>query len=383
MRTLIRGIGQILSGDLDSPALDADSILVQDGHIHEIGHGLNADAELVIDASGTTVAPGLIDSHSHPVIGDFTPRQRTLDFYESMLHGGVTSAISAGEPHLPGRPTDVDGIKALAILASKSFANVRPGGVKVRAGAPILEIGLEERDFADMAAAGVGLIGEIGLGSVKTADQAAPMVAWARQYGMISTIHTGGPSIPGSSAIGADMVLETKPDIVGHINGGTTSMPRHDIERLVDSGMALEIVHNGNGKTALETLELARSADVLDSVMLGTDSPSGSGVMPLGMLRLVAHLSSLGGLAPEQGWCLATGTTNQLHRGGSGTIEIGQLADLVIMDAPIGSVGATAVDALQNGDLPGISMVLVDGEVKVGRSRNTPPAARVASIEPG
>ena len=163
----------------------------------------------------------------------------------------------------PDGQEDVVGLKALAIFAAKAFENVRPGGVKVRAGAPILEQGLVEADFAEMAAAGVGLLGEIGLGSVKTADEAAPMVAWARQYGMVSTIHTGGPSLPGSSAIDADVVIGVQPDIVGHINGGTTSMPPSDIERLVDTAMALEIVHNGNGSTALLTLRLAAAAGAL------------------------------------------------------------------------------------------------------------------------
>ena len=382
MRTLIRNIGEVVSGNLGAPLLDADSILIEDGRIASVGRGLNYEADIVIDAKGSTTAPGLIDSHSHPAIGDFTPRQRTVDFYQSGLHGGVTTAVSAGEPHVPGRPKDIVGLKALAIVAAKSYANLRPGGVKVHAGAPILEVGLEEADFAEMAAGGVTLVGEIGLGTVRTSEHAAPMVRWARKHGMTSTIHTGGPSLPGSSAIGADIVLETAPDIVGHINGGTTSMPRADIERLIETDMALEIVHNGNGKTALDALELASRADALDRVILGTDSPSGSGVMPLGMLRLLAHLTALGGIAPEVAFCLATGNTAHVHGLDVGLIEPGMAADLILMDTPIGSVGSTALEALTAGDLPGISMVLVDGKVLAERSRNTPPAARMATELP-
>ena len=50
------------------------------------------------------------------------------------------------------------------------------------------------------------------------------------------------------------------------------------------------------------------------------------------------------------------------------------------MDAPQGSVTDTAVAALMIGDLPGISMVLVDGQALCGHSRNTPPAARMATV---
>jgi enamidase len=385
MRTLITGIGQVVSGDIAAPLMDADSIVIEDGRIAAIGRGLDSDADIVIDAHGTTVFPGLIDSHAHPVFGDFTPRQRTLDFIESSLHGGVTTVISAGEPHLPGRPRDIVGLKALAIAVARSYANFRPGGVKVRAGAPILELGLVEADFAEMAAGGVRLIGEIGLGSVKTGAAAAPMVAWGRAHGMVSTFHTGGPSLPGSAAVGADDVLQANPDVAGHVNGGTTSLSEADIERLVasDSGIALELVHCGNGRTALVALAMAAEAGALGRVILGNDAPSGTGVVPLGILRLMAHLASLGGIAPEIVVCLASGNTAGVHGLDTGVLAPGRAADLCVLDAPVGSVGTTALDALANGDLPGISLVMVDGVAVAGRSRNTAPAGRQAEVVKG
>src|SRR6184192_3413255 len=285
MKTLIRNIGQIVSGDIAHPVVDADSLLAWDGVIIGLGRRLEDDADLVVDAKGSTVMPGLVDSHVHPVFGDFTPRQRALDFIESAMQGGVTTAISAGEVHLPGRPRDVVGLKALAIVAAKAYANFRPGGVKVHAGAPILELGMVENDFAEMAAAGVRLVGEIGLGSVRSGKDAAPMVRWAKTHGMTVTIHTGGPSIAGSSPINADVVLEAAPDVVGHINGGTTSMTPAEIERLVATDMALEIVQCGNMKTALHTLRVATAARATHRIIIGNDAPSGTGVIPLGVLR--------------------------------------------------------------------------------------------------
>ena len=296
-----------------------------------------------------------------------------------------TTMISAGEVHLPGRPKDIVGLKALAIAVAHSYANVRPGGVKVHAGAPILELGMVQADFAEMAAAGVSLIGEIGLGSVKTGAAAAPMVAWARSFGMTSTFHTGGPSLPGSGAIGADAVLEAAPDIAGHINGGTTSLSESDIDRLIasESRIALELVHCGNGRTALVALRRAAESGALDRVILGNDAPSGTGVIPLGILRLIAHLASLGGVAAETILCLATGNTARIHGLDSGILAPGRAADLCIVDAPVGSVAGTALEALATGDLPGISMILIDGVVTIGRSRNTAPAARLAMVAKG
>ena len=383
MKTLIRNIGQIVSGDIAKPLLDGDSIAIADGKIVAVGRGLDDDADTVIDARGSTVVPGLIDSHCHPVFGDFTPRQRTIDFIDSGLHGGITTMISAGEVHLPGRPKDIVGLKALAIVAAKAYANARPAGVKVHAGAPILELGMVEEDFAEMAKAGVTLVGEIGLGSVSTGKDAAPMVRWAKKHGMTVTIHTGGPSIAGSNAISGEAVLEADPDVVGHINGGTTAMSEREIDALVATRMALEIVHCGNGKAALHALRRAQEAKATERIIIGLDAPSGTGVVPLGILRVLAHLVSLGGVAPEEAVCMATGNTARVYKLPVGVIAPGREADVCIVDAPIGSQGRTALEALRVGDLFGVSMILIDGQIKIGRSRNTPPATRAAEVVKG
>jgi enamidase len=383
LKTLIRNIGQIVSGDIAQPLLDGDSIAIADSKIVGVGRGLDDDADTVIDARGSTVVPGLIDSHCHPVFGDFTPRQRTIDFIDSGLHGGITTMISAGEVHLPGRPKDIVGLKALAVVVAKSYANARPAGVKVHAGAPILELGMVEEDFAEMARAGVKLVGEIGLGSVKTGKDAAPLVRWAKKHGMTVTIHTGGPSIAGSNAISAEVVLEADPDVVGHINGGTTAMSEREIDALVATRMALEIVHCGNGKAALHALRRAQEAKAAERIIIGLDAPSGTGVVPLGILRVLAHLVSLGGVAPEDAVCMATGNTARVYKLPVGVIAPGREADVCIVDAPIGSQGRTALEALRVGDLFGVSMILIDGQIKIGRSRNTPPATRAAEVVKG
>ncbi|MBX2882633.1 MAG: hypothetical protein KTR32_21970, partial [Granulosicoccus sp.] len=203
-KLVIRNIGRLLSGKLEKPLIDGDCVVAVDGLITEIGYAASIDtdnASTVVDANDTWLAPGLIDSHVHPVIGDYTPRQQQLHWIDSCLHGGVTSMISAGEVHLPGRPKDIVGLKAMAIASQRWYENFRPSGVKMYAGAPVLEEGMEEEDFKDLAEAGVKLLGEVGLGSVKAGETAAQMVAWARKYGIQSTIHTGGPSIPGSGLI--------------------------------------------------------------------------------------------------------------------------------------------------------------------------------------
>jgi enamidase len=383
-RLVIQNIGLMLSGDLDRPVVDGDTIVADNGRITAIGRAKDLDtggAKIEIDAKGTAVVPGLIDSHVHPVFGDWTPRQSQLNWIDSFLHGGVTTMISAGEVHLPGRPRDAVGVKALAITAQRAFDAFRPSGVKVHAGAPVIEKGMVEEDFKELAAAGVRLLGEVGLGGVKTGEEAKRMVGWARKYGIQSTIHTGGPSIPGSGLIDKDVVLEADADVIGHINGGHTALPLDQIRCLCEQcKRAVEIVHNGNERAALYAMRTAREIGELHRVILGTDSPAGSGVQPLGILRMIAMLSSLGDVPAEQAFCFATGNTARMRKLDTGLIEIGRAADFVLLDKAQHSAGKDLLDSVQLGDLPGVGMVVIDGQVRVGRSRNTPPAERVAEI---
>ena len=383
-KVVIRNVGLMLSGDIDRPVLEADTVVIDDGLITAVGRERDCDLEgatTTVDARQTCLAPGLIDSHVHPVFGDWTPRQNQIGWIDSTLHGGVTTMISAGEVHLPGRPRDIVGLKALAITAQRAFQNFRPSGVKVLAGAPVIEQGMTEQDFADLAAAGVSLLGEVGLGSVKAGYEAAQMVAWARKHGIQSTIHTGGPSIPGSGLIDKDVVLEADADVIGHINGGHTALSEaHVCELCERSTRAIEIVHNGNERVALAAARAAIELKCPHRVILGTDGPAGSGVQPLGMLRLIAMLSSLGNLPAELVFCFATGNTARIRGLNSGLIEVGRAADLVFMDRAQHSAGRTLLESVQLGDIPGIGMVMIDGIVRCGRSRNTPPAQEIPFI---
>jgi enamidase len=380
-KVVIRNIGLMLSGDLHAPILDADTVVIEAGRIAAVGRQSDCDterADRTIDARGTTLAPGLIDSHVHPVAGDWTPRQNQLGWIDSTLNGGVTTLISAGEVHFPGRPKDIVGVKALAITAQRSFANFRPAGVKVLAGAPVLERGMVESDFAELAAAGVTLLGEVGLGSVQAGAEARQMVAWARKYGIQSTIHTGGPSIPGSGLIDKDVVLEADADIIGHINGGHTSLPyEHVCELCERSSRALEIVHNGNERIGILTARHARELKCSERVILGTDGPAGSGVQPLGILRLIALLSSMGDIPAEEVFCYATGNTARLRGLDGGVIAVGRAADLVFLDRAQHTAGRNLLESVRLGDIPGVGMVLIDGVVRCQRSRNTPPATQI------
>lgn len=380
---LIRNIGTILTGDVAAPIAEGDTVVVRDAAIARVGEAASEDADIetVIDAAGATVMPGLCDNHTHPVLGDYTPRQQQLDFIDSYLHGGVTTMMSAGEPHTPGRPTDPAGVKALTILAHLSFANLRPSGVKVHAGAVLLESGLTEADFEEMAAAGVRLVAEIGISGVKDPSVAAEMTRWAHANGMKVMVHTGGASIPGSGVIGADFVIEVGPDVAGHTNGGPTALPLADVERICEETSArIEIVHNGNVKAAGEVAALLQRRGELERLVIGTDSPAGSGAQPLGILRTMSWAASLGGIAPELAVAAATGNVAALHGLGTGVLAPGREADLLVVDTPLGSQAEDALGALAIGDTLAVATAVIDGAPRFTKSRNTPPTVRPVSI---
>ena len=381
---VIRNIGTIVTGDIGQPFARGNAIVVRDRLITYVGDDLSPSAdgiEKVIDAAGATVMPGLCDNHVHPVLGDYTPRQRQVDFIDSCLHGGVTTMISAGEPHTPGRPTDPAGVKALAILAHKSFAKLRPSGVKVHAGAVMLEEGLTEEDFEEMAAAGVRLVAEIGISGVKDPEIAATMTRWAQARGMKVMVHTGGASIPGSGVIGADFVVKVQPDVAGHTNGGPTALPLADVGRILEETSArIELVHNGNVKAASDIARLVATRGELRRLVIGTDSPAGSGVQPLGILRVISWIASLAEIAPEKVVAMATGNVAALHGLDTGVVAAGREADLLIVDAPQGSQATDALGALAIGDTLAVATAIIDGKPRFEKSRNTPPPSRPITI---
>jgi enamidase len=379
----IRNIGILVSGDLEIGILDADTILCSGGLISHIGKGLDASkADVVVDAQGTTVIPGLIDSHCHVVLGDYTPRQRTVGFLESYTHGGITSVISPGEIHAPGRPKDAAGVKGLAVAARACFLNFRPNGMKVHAGAIVIEPTLSEEDFKEVAEQGVWLA-KFGFGNFKDPYDGEPQIRWAQKYGIKVMCHSGGASIPGSKPITADHLMKLRPDVCGHVNGGPTALTDEGVERVVrESDMWLQVVQAGNLKKTLDIIGLAVEHEQLDRVMIASDTPTGTGVIPLGVIKTVCEIASLTRLTPEKTIALATGNNARAYNLRSGVIAEGREADLVVMDVPWGSMASDALGAIARGDIPGISAVIIDGKVRTLRSRNTPAATRMARVRP-
>ncbi|MBI4322114.1 MAG: amidohydrolase family protein [Chloroflexi bacterium] len=384
-KVALTNIATLVSGDIRRPILDANTVLIEDGKISKVGMAADIDVsgcDPVIDVNGMTLCPGLIDPHTHGVIGDWHPRHKVFGWMEGALQAGVTTALSQGEPHTQGCPTDPVGTKCLAILAAKTMQNFRPGGaMKYHGGALILRAGLKEADFKEMSENGVWLLAEIGGGGLYKPEDTREMVAWARKYGFKVPMHCGGESIPGSALVGPAMIIETQPDCVVHTNGGCTAVSMGEIKQLIyETRFPLEVIYNGNPWAAYEIVRMLAEKDELDRLFLGSDTPIGIGVIPTAILRCMVQISSLNKIPAAKVIAAATGNTARVYGLNVGIVEPGREADLLVMDFAQSSAAKNALENIEIGDTPSIAMIMVDGEIVTTRGRNAPQATRGIKI---
>lgn len=385
--TLITNVGTLATGRLGDPAVRDTSVVVEDGVIAAIGNDV-ARPDRVIDAAGLTVLPGLVDGHVHPTFGEWTPAQDSIGWVRNYLHGGTTTMVSAGELHIPGLPfEDLDPqlVMSLAIVSKATTGRIRPSGVKLHSGTVLLVPGLTEADFDRMVERGIQHVKFIFYDWDRGPEgEAEQYVRWARERGIVVKIHSGGVSRSGSSRVaGHQIVTRVAPDVIGHISGGPIPMPDAEIRKVIDDlpHAAIEVCSAMNYRATTVVLEHLTAKAQLARLTLGTDTPGGTGVIPRGMLRNISFLASVCGLDPVVAVAAATGNTARHHRVPGGVLAAGEPADLVVCGPVTGSLAVDALESFRLGDLPGISMVMVDGEPLVApRSQQTPPPQRLITL---
>jgi enamidase len=386
-KTLVTNIGQLVSGRVGGKVVGGTSLAIEDGVITGIGGDLERP-DRVIDAAGLTVAPGFVDGHVHPTFGEWTPAQDAIGWIHNYAQGGTTTMVSAGELHVPGLPfDDLDPqlVLGLSFLSRATTGRIRPSGVKVHCGTVLLVPGLVESDFDHMVERGLQHLKFIFYNWNSAPDgEAQDYVRWARERGLVVKIHSGGVSRSGSSRIaGHEVVTAVVPDVVAHISGGPIPMPDDEIRAVIDDlpNAAVEVCSSMNYRATKVVTDHLIATGQLDRLTLGTDTPGGTGVIPRGMLRNMCYLASMCGLDPADAIAAGTGSTALRHGVPGGLLEVGHPADLVMMGPVTGSTGENALDCIALGDLPGVSIVMVDGELLVsGRSEQTPPPKRLATV---
>lgn len=385
--TLITNIGEFFTGRIDDPIAKVTSLLIEEGQVASLDPAPDTAANITIDANRSAVLPGIIDGHVHPVVGEWTPTQDTMGWIGSYLHGGTTSMVSAGELHLPGLDygnLTPDLVTNLALLTRATTGRVRWSNVKLHAGTVMMVPGMTEEHFDKLAEAGSILTKFIFFPLDKNPEEAKRYVRWCHERGLRVKVHTGGVSRSGASAVcGYEILSWLQPDVAAHVSGGPIPMCDEDLDELVDNTeFALELCSSGNYGSFIRVVQRLAEQGRLDRLTLGTDTPGGTGVIARGMLRNMTFLTSVCGLTAGQAIAIGTGNTGKAHGLEEGVLEVGAPADIVIAGRIEGSAGTTFTEALEHGDMPGITTILIDGKIVVrGRSGQTPPPADLASID--
>jgi enamidase len=379
MRRIVANIGEFFTGDITAPTAPVRSLLIADGTIAALDPAEDTPCDSVLDARGGAVLPGLIDGHVHPVFGEWTPAQDAIGWIGNYLHGGTTTMVSAGELHAPGLDyanLTPDLVTSLAEVMRATTGRVRWSGVKLHAGTVLLVPGMKESHFDRLANAGVGFAKFLFYPLNANPAEAKQYVRWCRERNIRVKVHTGGVSRSGMSQVcGYEILSWLQPDVAAHVSGGPIPMSDADLLRTIaETKFSLEICSSGNYRSTLLAVRRIRELNMLDRLTLGTDTPGGTGVIPRGMLRNILYLASVCELSPGEAIAIATGNTAKAHGLNAGFLREGAPADLTVCGPVEGSTGTTLADGIAHGDLPGISYVLVDGEILVdGRSRQTPP----------
>lgn len=367
--------------------LDIDSVVIDDGCIRSFDTDAARDPDMIVDCKGMVLAPGLVDTHIHPTIGDYATKQQSVGYLQQMVHGAVTRVMSAGEVHVPGR-SGAESAFAIAHAAYCSYKNYRPLGMKVHGGAMLLETDTEFSHIDRAYESGMRIIGEVGIGSLKDPVRSGELSMYARELGMTVHMHCGctsdrGPGGDAHPYFSAEDVLTVRPSIASHMNT-FASLSDEDIDMLCsDEGAPphIEIVQAGGTRSMLRVVERLVERDALERLLIGTDTPTGYGITSLGVLKTIGDICSLGGIAPEVAWAIASGQGARAFGVEGNEIAVGAAADLVVIDASLGSREESATAALAAGEFPGVAVVITDGQIRVNGSLCTLRARRIADIE--
>lgn len=384
---LIENIGCLIPGDPTHPVVRDTSLVIEDGVVSAIGGDISAP-DLVMDAQGLDAMPGLIDGHVHPTFGEYTPAQDAIGWLRNYLHGGTTTMVSAGELHVPGLAfDDLDPllVKSLAFTSRATTGRYRPSGVKLHAGTVLLVTGMTEHDFDEMAEQGITHLKYIFYDwDAADEEERDRYRAWARERGMVIKIHSGGVSRSGSSRVaGYDIVTSARPDVVAHISGGPIPMPDDEITRVIDDlpDAAIEVCSSMNYRATMVAAGHMAERGQLERLVLGTDTPGGTGVIPRGMLRNICYLAAVCRLDPRDAVAAATVNVARAHQVPGGTIQVGEPADILLLGPIRGSRATDTLEAFALGDVPGLSTVVVDGSpVITPRTLQLPPPRSVPML---
>ena len=326
----------VFDGTGGSP-VPGQTVAVAAGRVAAVGPAGSVEVPAgarVVDGTGLTVLPGLIDAHVH------------LDFYPpaAVLRGGVTTVRDLGWPagrlaalrELAGRP----GAASPHLLAAGQIITV-PGGYPTRAAwapagtaRPVTGAAEAAEAVAELAAAGAAVI-KVALddrvGPTLPEPLLAAVVAAARAAGLGVTAHVAGPAEVAKA-------LDAGVAELAHWPLGDRHLPRRLVDRLAAAVTVVPTLHVEPSPARLAGVREFMAAGGL--VVYGTDL--GNQGPPPGVDVEELRLLVVAGLEPGQALAAATSVAaDHLRLPGAGRLAAGAEADLLAVEGdPTADLGA-------------------------------------------
>ena len=331
------------------------SILIRSGKIAAVGPNVAAPAGArIIDATGKTVTPGMIDNHSHigarptdlndsPML--IGPQHRFLDAldwndpdFQDAVEGGVTTIVSG-----PGSGENVSGMAVVIKTFGTDYTKrmvLEKGGMKFAMG--------PKGNRTRYPATAMGVAANLRSYLIKTQEYMAAQKKWEDD---------GKKGNPPARDLGYEAmsdVLTKKTYVRAHVHSATDVMT---LTRLKDEfGFDLTIHHSTEAyKVAPELAKRGISAVVLPlgpRIGVGEDAMAGPAVLwkagvKIAMhtdapvisqrwLRLCAALAMRYGIPENEALKMVTSNAAEIARVADrvGSIAVGKDADLVIFNGP-------------------------------------------------
>ena len=331
------------------------SVLIRAGKIAAVGPNVAAPAGArIIDGTGKTVTPGMIDNHSHigarptdlndsPML--IGPQHRFLDAldwndpdFQDAVEGGVTTIVSG-----PGSGGNVSGMAVVIKTFGTDYTKrmvLEKGGMKFAMG--------PKGNRTRYPATAMGVAANLRSYLIKTQEYMAAQKKWEDD---------GKKGNPPARDLGYEAmsdVLTKKTYVRAHVHSATDVMT---LTRLKDEfGFDLTIHHSTEAyKVAPELAKRGISAVVLPlgpRIGVGEDAMAGPAVLwkagvKIAMhtdapvisqrwLRLCAALAMRYGIPEEEALKMVTSNAAEIARVADrvGSIAVGKDADLVIFNGP-------------------------------------------------
>lgn len=388
-RLLLRG-GTLIDGKAAAPRADT-SLLIENDKIRAVGaraeveRGLDvADSTLrVIDVTGKTVMPGLIDTHCHINYGEVETEEE-LDLYTPMEYRALRAAWNAQKVLRAGVTSICDpgstGLVAVAVRDAIEAGMVE--GPRMTAGGRYLSthqsitdyfptwIGVPSTSSGVLTMTRDQMIGEVrrqakeGVDVIKiggsgqslfnvfasseaeafTLDELRAIVDEAHRLRKTVTIHArSGRSASDAARAGVDWIQHASfmsdEDLEAVVKAGTPICPTWTlVANLAEWGDAFgtppALRDEFRRELEIATKVIRRAWEAGVPLLVGTDS--GFAAVPYGEwhARELALFVRLIGMSPMEAIQAATRVNARTLRNGAdvGTLEAGKLADVLVVD---------------------------------------------------